>query len=131
MIGTCLRQNDGPRGSLQERFFVAAQVADCARSLKIPDHNSKRLAVAMLALSQAHHGNIVCRIDGEMEASNALDGEDLAAKKTLDRLFNKIGALNRNTFRRLEPDTWSAFPAGVRLSMKSAVKWIIVFGLTL
>ena len=73
-------ENNGAGGGEEQGFFFGSEQADGARRVEIADHDGERLAVAMLALAQAHHGGFVGGIDGEMESANAFDGEDFAGQ---------------------------------------------------
>ena len=71
----------GRADGVEQSLFLGGELADCARGLEIADHHGERLAVAVLALAQAHDGCFVGGVDGEMKAADAFDGEDLAGQQ--------------------------------------------------
>ena len=83
----------------------------------------------MLALAQAHDSRFVSDVDGEMETTDALDGQDLTGHEAVDRLGHWIIRRNLCPVRRDEPNPRTADGAGVGLRMKAAVGGIVVLRL--
>src|ERR1039458_7008479 len=72
------QQNDGAGGCSEEFFSLLSNVAEGARGVEIADHDGERFSVTVLALAEAHDGSVVGGVDGEVEAADTFDGEDLA-----------------------------------------------------
>lgn len=126
-----MRQDDRPGGRLQQGLFIRSELAENMGCIEIPDHDGQRLAVAMLAIAQTADSCFIGRVDGEVETTNALDRENLPSKQALDCLGNGIGTFDLAADRGLKPDVRSASPAGIWLSVETAVERIVVFSLTL
>jgi len=52
-----------------------------ARGVEVADHDGERFSVTVLALAEAENGGFIGGVDGEVEAADAFDGEDLAAAR--------------------------------------------------
>ena len=79
-------------GALEVRSEASAsrELADCARRFQIAHHDGKRLAIAVLALAEAHDCGFVGCIDAEMEAADAFDGQDFTGCQA-GRWFQRQG----------------------------------------
>ncbi len=122
-------EDDGPRVSEDERFLFRREFAEGARCIEIADHDGERLAVAVLALAQAHHGGLARGVDGEVESADAFGDDDFAGHQAIDRCGHGIGGWNLSSIRRDEPDMRAADGAGVGLRVKAAVGGVVVFSL--
>ena len=74
-------------------------------------------------------GGFVGGVDGEMEAADAFDGEDLAGGEAGDGFGDGVGGGNRQAIGGDEGELRAAVPAGVGLGVKAAVGGVVVLGL--
>ncbi len=81
----------------------------------------------MFAFPQGGDGVGVVRITGEVETTDALDGDDFAGRNPCPRCGNDISDGQTAVF--LEPDMWSAVGAGIGLCVETSVRWVVVLGL--
>ena len=65
---------------------------------KIAHHDREWLAVAMLALSQAHDSFFAGCIHAEMKTADAFDGHDFASEKSFNRFSDWVGTFDRDAF---------------------------------
>ena len=120
----------GRAGVVRSFSSASSEFAQVARGVEIAHHDGERLAVAVLALAQAHDGGFVGGVDGEMESADAFDGHDFAGDEAVDSLrqpdrLRRIGAPSAVD----EPELRAAVPAGIGLGVEAAVEWIVVLGL--
>ena len=84
----------GRAGVCSRASSSRSQVAEGARCCEIAHHDGEGFAVAVFALSQARDGFLAGGIDAEVEAADAFDGHDFAAKKALDGLRHRVAAVD-------------------------------------
>ncbi len=98
--GNAASDHGGARGRWAARMVRSSDsssgvsVADCAGGIEIAHHDGQRLAVAMLALAQAHDGGLVGGVHAQMESADAFDGHDLAGHEAIDGGGDGIGRRN-------------------------------------
>ncbi len=81
--GALLQQHDGALRAFEHRAFRIVHLADTAHVLHRVRHDGERLALAALARTQRGHGFRVVRVAHQMEAAQALDGQDLPRQQQL------------------------------------------------
>ena len=72
------QQQDGLLVARHHLSLAWLEVAGEARRLLVAHHDGKGLLRAVLELAQAVDGRFICRVAGEVEAADALDGRDAA-----------------------------------------------------
>ena len=72
------QQQDGLLVARHHLSFARLEVAGAARRLLVAHHDGKGLLRAVLECAQTVDGRFICRVAGEVEAADALDGRDAA-----------------------------------------------------
>ena len=138
---TSAQQHDGTNAAGQQVAFNAIDMTQALGVGKAAHHNGKRLITATLATAQLGYRLFVGGVAGQVEPTQALDGDDAAACQQLDAAFDDgIAGLARgadgrccvdrrwhNTVVRLSPRNMrSTIKAGIGLRMKAPVKRVAI-----
>ena len=82
-VRALLQQHDGALRALERGGLGVAHLADAAHVVRRGGHHRERLALAALAGAQERHGIGVVRVAHQVEAAEALNGQDLPRAQQL------------------------------------------------
>ena len=131
------QQHDGALGGFQGTLLRLVDMAHTTRICRTRHHDSERLALAALALTQLRQRIGVRSVAHQMEAAETLHRDDAALEQQLDRFREDgVGFLAGIAPLRLLPalrkvhpaDVRAAIPTGIGLRMEAAVERVGVFG---
>ena len=78
------KEDDGACVGLEGVGFGVRDRCDFVRCVDVPHHDGEGLGPTVLALAQALDGALVGGVDGEVEAADAFDGDDLTIGEGFD-----------------------------------------------
>ncbi len=123
-------QHDRPALGGEHGDRLAPEHAHCGGRGGVRDHDGERFVVAGLATPQLGDGGRVGGVDGQVEATDALDRHDGAGLEPAHRRGEGVISFRERTTRRIAPRQARPAPgAGVRLRVESAVRRVVVLGL--
>ena len=93
--GACAAARSAARRDSSSARSPASTSAQRAQRRDVGHHHGERLLLARLALAQPRDRRRVARIAGEMEAAQALDRDDLAAREARERRGDRVDAGDR------------------------------------
>lgn len=115
------QQHDGALRRREQDLCAAADIAPLRRRHRVGDHHREGLLLALLAVAQPRHRLGITRVTGEMEAAQALDGDDLAAQHARHRSGNRVYARHRHALRIEQHQAGAAIRTGVGLGVEAAM----------
>ena len=127
-VSCAAEEDDGALDGGEDVDFLRAELAEGAGGCEVANHDGEGLAGAVLSLAEAVNGSLIGGVDGEVEAADAFDGEDLSVGEAADGFLNGVliedgaGWVGGDEF-----DLGAADGAGVGLGMEAAVGRVVVF----
>ena len=121
-------EDDGVGGRKQHLFFRCRDMHKLANGLRVCGHHCQRLLAAAFTGAQPFNRLRVARVADEVKASDPLNRNNFTAGNRLGGSPNRVAGFGNHVPTGIRPrELWSAYRAGIRLSMKAPVSRIFIF----
>ena len=127
-VGTEEEQDDGRGGGSQGLGLSRGDAAVATHGRQIGHHHGQGFVRTLFALPQTHDRVVVRGVAGEMEAAQALDGQDVTFQQQVFGPAQRVLPLRDPISGHLQPDVGPAVGAGVGLGVEATVERVFVFG---
>jgi len=94
-VGPLAKQHDRPVARAQELLFRVTESNQSLKGVQVCGHHGERLFLAVLAGTQPRDRVGIAGVAEQVEATQALDGQDLAVAKPSHRLGDRVGRAHR------------------------------------